>query len=406
MNIIKSINEQVKKIYRSIAFIPFLIILLFLVLTVAMIYLDYSAAGKTIKESASWIRLKDPSTARSLVSVVAAGLISITVFSFSMVMVVLNQAASQLTNRVLENLIGSRLQQFILGFYIGTIVFSLFLLTSIRNNETGIYVPALSTYLLILLSVIAIFLFVFFLHFVTQSIKYVVIIQRICNQTMKALKNSCCLHREPVIAKGIKGLPLYPNRPGIFESFNQKLLVKLAKEQHAVISFNVAPGNFVLCSTPLAAVQLPGDQLTKETTDQLLLGINIVDEVSISDNYYAGFRQLSEIAVKALSPGINDPGTAVESLRSLAVLLEYRLQHFPHNQLLDENKQVRIITKEKTADELLNDCLLPIWDYGKNDRNIQDQLALLLTQLSQVTDSIAIRKLQAQIQIQKLKRDI
>ena len=378
-----------------------------MLLTVGMIYLDYSAAGKSIKESAGWIRLKDPSTARSLVSVIAAGLISITVFSFSMVMVVLNQAASQLTNRVLENLIGSRLQQFILGFYIGTIVFSLFLLTSIRSNETGIYVPALSTYLLILLSVIAIFLFVFFLHFVTQSIKYVVIIQRICNQTLRALKTACCLHSEPAIVQPIKGgQPLYPNKAGIFESYNQKMLVKTAAAEQAVISFAVAPGSFVLCSTPLAFVHLDKGNLTEELVEQLQLGIHIVDEVSINENYYAGFRQLSEIAVKALSPGINDPGTAVESLRALAILFEYRLQHFPHNEIKDNNAVVRLITKEKTADELLNNSLLPVWDYGKQDRNIQEHLEMLLKQLCQVATLPAARKLLAQVQMQKAKRDI
>ncbi|MBK7570359.1 MAG: DUF2254 domain-containing protein [Bacteroidetes bacterium] len=68
----------------------------------------------------------DASTARSIISSIAAGIITLTVFSFSMVMIVLNQSASQLSNRILDKLIGSRFQQVVLGVYVGTIVYSLF----------------------------------------------------------------------------------------------------------------------------------------------------------------------------------------------------------------------------------------------------------------------------------------
>ena len=79
-------------------------------------------------------------------------------------MILLNQAASQMSNRMLSSMIGNRFQQLTLGFYIGTIVYALFSLSSIRDIDSGIYVPALSIYLLLLLTITDIFLFIYFIE--------------------------------------------------------------------------------------------------------------------------------------------------------------------------------------------------------------------------------------------------
>ncbi len=125
-NLFKTIRVYYKKIVTSIAFLPALIAIGFLIASWLMILLDFSDWGKNIKDRLDWLTLNDASTARSIVSAIAAGVISLSVFSFSMVMIVLNQAAGQLSNRVLDQLIGNRFQQVILGFYIGTIVYAFF----------------------------------------------------------------------------------------------------------------------------------------------------------------------------------------------------------------------------------------------------------------------------------------
>ncbi len=185
------------KIVNSIAFIPVLIAIAFLGLAVFMIYFDHSDTGKQIKENFGWLSLKDATTARSIIQAIVTGIISLAVFSFSMVMIVLNQAASNLSNRVLDKLIGNTFQQIILGIYLGTIVYGLALLTTIRDIDSGIYVPALSTYLLIILTVVDIFLFIYFIHYITQSVKYETIIKRICSQTKSTIKKKCTLSEEP-----------------------------------------------------------------------------------------------------------------------------------------------------------------------------------------------------------------
>ncbi|MBK5284611.1 MAG: DUF2254 domain-containing protein, partial [Bacteroidia bacterium] len=116
------IKVRSSKILHSISFFPAFIALLFLSVTFLVVAFDYSDAGKQFKSQLHWLSLKDASTARSIISIIAGGVISLTVFSFSMVMIMLNQAASQMTNRVLDKLISNRFPQIVLGIYIGTIV--------------------------------------------------------------------------------------------------------------------------------------------------------------------------------------------------------------------------------------------------------------------------------------------
>lgn len=405
MTILKWLKDRSNQILHSMAFIPAIVVSVFLLLSVAMIYYDFSDAGKELKSNLDWIRLKDASTARTIISVIAAGLISITVFSFSMVMVVLNQAASQLSNRVIDRLTGNKLQQFVLGFYIGAIIFSLLLLSSIRDIESGIYVPALSTYILILLSVIAIFLFVFFLHFITQSIKYSVIIQRIYRETQESLGHSCPLGHEVPAVPVRAGLPAPAYTSGIFESFNRRPLVSLLRKHDCTISFRFTPGQFVLKDVPLYNISHGNATLPDNLVAKINEYIQIVTEESVPRNYYYGFRQLTEVTIKALSPGINDSGTAIESVRSLIKLLAYRLQHFPDNAIKDDSGVIRIITTEESFEQIFFHSLLPVWDYGHSDRMLQHEFKKLLLQLQSLKDDPAIRMLLAKVDAEISKPD-
>lgn len=394
----KWLKEQFNRTVTSIAFLPAVMALGFLLLSWLMLEFDYSETGKSIKAHWQWLRLKDASTARNINATVAAGIISLTVFSFSMVMIVLNQAASQLSNRVLDKLIGNRFQQVVLGFYIGTIVYALFLLSTIRDIDSGVHVPALSTYLLIAFTVLDIFLFIYFLHYITQSVKYETIIKRIYKQTKDSLEKSCVHLTPPVAASPIPtGVAIKAPLSGIFQGVDQKYLLNLCEQEDIVASVMYPPETFVLKDTPLVLLS-PASSFTAELETKAQAAIQIDNSETIATNYFYGFRQLMEVAIKALSPGINDPGTAIISLHALADLLAYRARHFPEPTIKDTSGKVRIVKQEKTADEIFAICILPIWDYGKNDRLIQQALYQMLVQLQPYGHSRNLPKLLQAVQ--------
>ena len=383
--ITKWIREHYLKITGSIAFYPVLIAIGFLLLSVLMLEVDFSWEGKQFKGALSWIRLRDADTARSIVSTIAAGLISLTVFSFSMVMIVLNQAASQLSNRILENLIGNRSQQWVLGIYLGTIVYALFLLTSIRDIDSGTNIPALSIYLLILLTVVDIFVFIYFLHFITQSVKYQTLIQNITKETHTALNKDKADHinHAPWKPEGER-CELRCPAAGYFQDIRLSSLVKQACKEGFQLEFLHPKGTFLLQDVPFVAIYSVRP-VSKKQVDKLLLDVDFYPGQSIDVNALYGFKQLTEVAIKALSPGINDPNTAVLCLHALSALLAQRLRNTPPEVFSDEKGMARIFLPQQTFGDLVRLCLQPVWHYGKNDQFVQAALADLLQQLKFVS---------------------
>jgi uncharacterized membrane protein len=378
-------------ITNSIAFYPILIMLVFLILSYLSISFDFSEKGKTLKSQIGWLRLKDSSTARVIAASIVTGIISLTVFSFTMVMIVLNQTASQMSNRILDNIISSRFQQIVLGIYIGTIIYALFLLSTIRNVDSGIHIPSLSTYFLILLTIIDLFVFIYFLHYITQSVRYEVIIRKTHNQTRVSMQKYCSVEKEPSDhTYPENGYPIKANRSGIYTGFGKRVLLKLCMDHDFTIRIPLIPGTFILKGTTLieSSVQLNGD-IKKKVYDALFIG----NSETIDENYLYGFRQLSEVAVKALSPGINDPGTAILSLRAIFSLLIFKSCHFHDNIIMDDNHCARIFTRELSFENLFSDTVFPIWDYGRKDMMIRHEPGLLLTQLNSMAPNSAVKYL-------------
>ena len=121
------------------------------------------------------------------------------------------------------NIIGDRVQKVVLGFYIGTIVFALLLLANIIETDNFISVPSLTVYFLLVLTVFDIFLFVYFLHWITQSFRYEKLIQRIHDRTGKTLdklnKNS---NTGYCTGETIAGEEVVSRQSGYFQGFDEK----------------------------------------------------------------------------------------------------------------------------------------------------------------------------------------
>ncbi|MEP7251292.1 MAG: DUF2254 domain-containing protein [Ginsengibacter sp.] len=386
MTLNKWFRISYNKITESIAFYPAAIAVGFLLLSWGMLEIDFSGWGKHLKSGLSWLSLKDASTARSIISTVAGAIISLTVFSFSMVMIVLNQAASQMSNRVLTSMIENRFQQVILGFYIGTIVYALFLLSTIRDIDSGVYIPALSIYLLILLTVIDIFLFIYFLDYVTQTIKYETVINRVQKQTMATMKEKFeDMDEENGLWNDLPYVEIETVESNYFQGFNEKKLLKIASEKNLYVCFLYKQATYLIKG--VAFIKIYGTSLIdEECKNDLLSAIDFFKGQPIDRNADYGFNQLAEVAIKALSPGINDPATAVISLHALADLFAYKLYHNLPAVRLDKEKVKRIYIPTSSFNDMFEKCFYPIWNYGSKDEYIQNEFISMLKQLRTADD--------------------
>jgi uncharacterized membrane protein len=387
------IRERYQRVVGSIAFLPAIIALLFLGLAVVMVLFDFSEAGKNIKSSMHWLSLKDATTARSIVSAIVSGIISLSVFSFSMVMIILNQTASNMSNRILDKLIGNRFQQAVLGFYIGSIVYALFLLSTIRDTSAYINVPAISTYLLIVLTILDIFLFIYFLHYITQSVKYETIIRRIRRQTEDSMLKTCTAAQEETPQALSEGTMLHAQESGFMQRVHLDGLITYCTKNNLCVSLLYPFGTFLLQGTGYLLVSGSGIKDFNSGKNSLHHFIQFEQRHALEANYHYGFRQLTEVAVKALSPGINDPGTAVESLQAITSLLHLRMQHHPQCNFYDKEGHLRVVLCERTFIQVFQDALHPIWHYGYNDPMIQRAYCHLLIQLAALAKHPIIQRM-------------
>lgn len=382
---IESILQWFRKVYNkainSIAFFPALIALGFLVLSILMMEMDERGVGLQVNESIKWLRLRDVETARTIVATVAAGVISLTVFNFSIFMVVLNQAASQMSNRMLDNMIGDRFQKLILGSYIGTMVYALFLLASINENSNNNFIPSLSIYLLLLFTVFDIFLFILFLHYVTEAFRYEQLIQRIHTKTIHSLQHFQATAKDRTSgAEWKKGFEVSAPVSGYFQHFSTDQLLDLTTTQDITVRFLYPTGYYVLQGTPFLEIG-SNKPLSDTCLKKLFLAIDFYHGQHINKNPYYGFQHLMEVGVKALSPGINDPITAVMSLHALTDLLMIKLKSPVPTVITDKQGKPRIFTIERSLKEIFENSFIPIWHYGKNDPHIQKAFSEMIRQL-------------------------
>lgn len=383
---LKWIRTHYSRMVSSIAFYPAIIAVFFLIFSLIMLKLDFSEQGKSFKQQLTWLSLKDASTARSILSTIAGGIISLTVFSFSMVMIILNQAASQMSNRILNSMIESRFQQIVLGFYIGTIVYALFLLSTIRDITSGIYVPAISIYFLIGLTIADIFLFIYFLDYVTQTVKYETVIKRVKDQTMLAMK----AHYIPIVLQATpypetSSMNIKTNESGYFQGIEQKNILELAIKYEVQFHFLHPIGAYLISGSNLLCV-CGTKNIPNEAVKELMLSIDFHDGQPIDRNPEYGFRQLAEVAIRALSPGINDPATAVLSINALSELFAHRLKRCEPSEIRTPDHKLAILLKVPSFEDLFKDCIYPIWNYGKQDRYVQQALSHMLNQLLQLDE--------------------
>ena len=209
------------------------------------------------------------------------------------------------------------------------------------------------------------------------------------------MAKQCALgQEEPEIAyDGLENRICAPDS-GVYSGFHAEELVSFCERHDLIIHFLLPPGTFVLSGTDLMACNKVLNVMLK---DELMKFVRIREMETIEDNYVYGLQQLTEIANRALSPGINDQGTAVVALRSLFTLLAGRINTFPQKDLYDSRMNLRLIVKMLDFEEIVKRCVFPVWNYGKNDPAIQFELNLLIRQINHIQQSAVMSNLLAEV---------
>jgi uncharacterized membrane protein len=170
---------------------------------------------------------------------------------------------------------------------------------------------------------------------------------------------------------------------GYYQGFDQVRMVNYAQSHNLVIEFLQPIGSYILKGTPLLCID--GD-IEEDSIKEILLDLDFYYGQEVDRNAYYGFVHLTEVSLKALSPAINDPGTAVLAINALTDLLARIMQNPIENGIADSEGYIRVITKQLNFEELFISAVLPIFDYGLRDRRVRIALIVMLRQLSFIGD--------------------
>ncbi|MCC9168255.1 DUF2254 domain-containing protein [Pontibacter harenae] len=369
----KRIFNKVKFAYLyivgSIGFFPTVMSLLFLALAILMIYLETQGISESLKENLPFLIITNGETAQTVLSSITTGIISLMVFSFTMVMLMLNQAGSNFSPRVIPGLITHKSNQKIMGLYLGTLVYTLVVMVNIRSDSYYESLPGLAVFLAMAFTILSLSFFLYFIHSISQSIQIGNILESIHNVTrsnLEKLVKSDKKLAEPSVFKDADWQDLVSPRSGYVQSIHGEAVAELCQKQQVILDFLQPQGSFIVKGTPFARINRPLED-KKKFSDELLDNVNFNNSELADVNYLHGFKQITESAVKALSPGINDPGTAVKAIDYLTDLFAIRMQLTDSNLLEDKEGVVRVRFSQETFDYLYLLCFGSIRQYGKGD---------------------------------------
>ncbi len=366
-------------IESKIAFYPTVLAFFGVLFAFMMMYFENLGISKYLLEKAPILVVDNGNTALTILSALISGLISVIVFSFSMVMLLLSQASSNYSPRLLPGLISDRKHQIILGTYLSTILYNIFILFSIQPTGDKYQLPGFAVLVGILGTVFCIYAFIFFIHNISQSIQISNILKRIYTQAKGRL--------ELVITKEDQHLAPFPDSEnwyeyhsktsGYLQNISYTNLIDICEEKDTHLHILPVKGIFVLNGLPLIKSK---KKLDEETLNLILSNFNFAREELIEDNYILGLKQITEVIVKAMSPGINDPGTAINAIDYLTELLALRLQKKDLNVIRREEKPYLKINTINYK-ELIYQIMASIRTYCKHDVTLSQKLLIMLNYL-------------------------
>ncbi|MBP0902673.1 DUF2254 domain-containing protein [Mariniflexile gromovii] len=374
-----------RKLYRltdKIAFYPTLLGLLGFVFTYVMIYLEEKGISKYLLEIFPALVINNTETARSLLTTFIGGLISIMVFSFSMVMILLNQASSNFSPRLLPGLISNRKHQLILGLYIAGILYCTFILVYIEPNGDKYQLPGFAVLFAILFMVNCLAAFIYFIHSISQEIQINNIMDKIFNVSKKRMlylidneKYNEGDFPETKTWKAYKS-----KKAGYLQNVSAENIAEIAKEHDVKIDVVVIKGLFVSEENTLFKYE---KELETDVIDRIVEHFDFSKSEFVDDNYVLAFKQITEVAVKAMSPGINDPGTALNAIDYLSQLFALRIQKKDKSlNYIDEVAYVSIATINFKA--LIFQVMAELRTYCKHDVVIVEKLLKMLLHLKSI----------------------
>ncbi|MFD2923243.1 DUF2254 domain-containing protein [Halobacillus naozhouensis] len=350
-----------------------------------------------IKESVPGILLMNTSTAQTLYGSLITSILTMTTISFSTIMVVLTTYSTQFSPRTLQDFMKSRVTQHVLGVFSFGFIFVIINLLLMGGEQSK---ALISPFLTVVVSIVCLGFFIVFIHHSSRFVQVNNLIGTIRLSTSKVIKktfqdkdyyeSSEWNEQKITERKKAKKTTVYARKSGYAQAVQVPDLVGWASKKDALLEANFYIGSYIQKGMPIYSCWSNiEDQEELDGCHEFLLVGN--ERTDLQDIEFS-IQKLVEIAVKAISPAVNDPHTAVNCINRIGSLLaELGTVYKPIRYYGDEEKGLRLIMEPLSYEQYIYKSFYQIRIYGSKDISVMNGVLEALYKVATVNDE-AIKK--------------
>jgi uncharacterized membrane protein len=322
---------------------------------------------------------QDPQVAQVILSAIATSIMTVVSIVFAILLMTLTLASTQFSPRILVSFVRDRGTQWTLGVFLGTFSYCMAALPAARSLPVA-FVPVLTVTGAMLLALVAVGWLIFFIHHISQAISVNHIVDRIARETELVIDELMPRPRtrfEPMSqapSNDMDHTPILNQRSGYVRFVDIDQLLYLAKSWRIRIRVERGVGQFLPAGVPLLHISR-ADRINPVRTVELLGAFDIGPTRTLQQDVEFGVIQIVDIALRAISPAVNDPSTAITCIDHLSrILIRWLGRAPPASVLFDPPHVPRVFVPWLGVDGMLDTAFEQIRHYAANDAAVSLRL--------------------------------
>jgi uncharacterized membrane protein len=316
---------------------------------------------------------EDPQVAQVILSSIATSIMTVVSIVFAILLMTLTLASTQFSPRILISFVRDRTTQWTLGVFLGTFSYCIAALPAARLLPHP-FVPVATTSGAMVLALVSVGWLIFFIHHISQAISVNHIVDRIARETelvmdefMPDQRSQFPLPETPEIRDAAEEIPVLNQRSGYIRYLDVSRLSHLARAYRIRVRVERRVGQFVPAGVPLLWVSR-ADRVTAERAGHLLAPFDIGPTRTMQQDVEFGVIQLVDIALRAISPAVNDPSTAISCIDQLSrIMIRWVRRAPPRSHFFGPPHVLRLVIPWISVEGLFDTAFEQIRHYSAAD---------------------------------------
>jgi uncharacterized membrane protein len=341
----------------------------------------------------------DPQVAQVILGGIAASIMTVVSIVFAILLMTLTLASMQFSPRIIVSFSRDRVTQWTLGIFLGTFSYCMAALPAARSMPRP-FAPVVTVLGAMLLALACVAWLLFFIHHISQAISANHIVDRIALETEAVIDDLMPWPRMPDRLGSHDPRPgftwettVLSNASGYIRFIDARRLIKLAREYHVKIDVLRRVGHFVPAGVPLMKLS-KGDRMPPGGSDELMGTFDIGPTRTLQQDIEFGVLQIVDIALKAISPAVNDPTTAIGCVDQLSrILIRFAAREAPEGILYNPPGVFRVHISWIDFERLLDSAFEQIRVYARSDVAVSLRILRGLGDISVTTSDAQLRRI-------------